>query len=286
MVVIAEWRTFDTQIPSGLAIDGDHMLVGLRAGTSADAREYGGTDILTLDSDGSTLHERKFAHVAEIHAMTRRDDVLTVTDRTTHTIQRYDLSGRLLGMIGRPGVPSDTGCCEPGGEVPRPAGPFNLPTKAIELPDGRMFVSDGYANARVHSFASSGDLTRTWGGYGGRLGEFRLPHSLLVDEDRHRVLVCDRNNNRIQAFAFDGESLGVWWETPIPTDIIACGNRVYVVDLTPQVAELTWDGDLVRHWPVPDSGHNIEVGPDGAIYICHIRGRSITKIIPTEEEDV
>jgi hypothetical protein len=278
MVVTPDWRSFDEAIPSGLAFDNeDSVYIGLRAGASVDARENGGTDLLLIEPSGDTISRLKLPQVAEIHAMTRRGEVLNVTDRGSHSVQRYDLRGQLGGVIGSPDHPSDTGCTEPGGEVPRAAGPFNRPTNAVEAADGQFFVTDGYGNARIHAFDASYRLLRSWGSYGSAAGEVKLPHSLMLD-DSGRVLVCDRNNSRIQMFTTEGTPLGDWWTTYWPADIIAWEDSIFVVDLTPQVTELDKSGRVIRQWAVPPSAHNIAVDSHGNIYVCHIQIRSVTKI--------
>ena len=50
-------------------------------------------------------------------------------------------------------------------------------TNAAVGPDGDLFVSDGYGNARVHRFSADGELKASWGEPGSGPGKFDLPHS-------------------------------------------------------------------------------------------------------------
>lgn len=112
--------------------------------------------------------------------------------------------------LGTPGSPSDTGYDGFGQDtVVRAAGPFNNPTKLVVSPDGDLYITDGYGNARVHRFSSNGEWISSWGQPGSGPGQFRLPHGLCIDRKR-RVLVADREYDRIQLFGFDGSYLGVW----------------------------------------------------------------------------
>ena len=84
-------------------------------------------------------------------------------------------------------------------KVTHGGGPFNLPTDIALTPAGEMFVTDGYGNARVHKFAADGTHLFSWGEPGTGPGQFNLPHGVWIDRFG-RVLVCDRENDRVQVF--------------------------------------------------------------------------------------
>jgi len=267
-------------IPSGLAVDAENRLfIALRAGPTVDARTLGGTEVLVYAPDRRHRETIRLADVAQVHAITINGETLLVTDRGAHCIRRYSLDGVPLGVIGEPDRPADTGCRAPGHPVPRSAGPFNGPTQAV-VAGGLTYVSDGYGNARLHAFDTDARLVGSWGGYGEAIGEMKLPHSVAVLDDQ--LLVCDRENSRIQAFGHDGTPLGVWREFHRPTDVVVHGPYVYVVDLTARVSRLTWDGQVRATWPVRRSAHNVCVDIDGRVYVTHILIRAITVI--TEED--
>ena len=48
-------------------------------------------------------------------------------------------------------------------------------------PNGDIYVTDGYRNARVHRFTRDGRLVTSWGTPGKAPGEFHLPHSIAFD---------------------------------------------------------------------------------------------------------
>ncbi len=75
-------------------------------------------------------------------------------------------------------------------------------------PDGRIFISDGYRNARILEYTSDGRRVREWGSAGDGPGQFRVPHSIAIDDGV--VFVADRENGRIQRFDLDGKFLGEW----------------------------------------------------------------------------
>jgi sugar lactone lactonase YvrE len=78
----------------------------------------------------------------------------------------------------------------------------------IAFASGRVFIADGYGNARVLEYDSQGRRVRQWGTAGTGPGQFNLPHSIAA---RDGILyVADRQNGRIQRFNLDGEYLGEW----------------------------------------------------------------------------
>ena len=55
-------------------------------------------------------------------------------------------------------------------------------------------------------FAANGKFLASWGTPGKGRGEFDLPHSICIDK-QGRVLVGDRENDRVQVFTADGKLL-------------------------------------------------------------------------------
>ena len=72
---------------------------------------------------------------------------------------------------------------------------------------GRIFISDGDANARILEYTADGKKVREWGSAGTGPGQFHLPHSIVADEN-NIVYVADRENGRIEKFDLDGKFLG------------------------------------------------------------------------------
>ena len=76
-------------------------------------------------------------------------------------------------------------------------------------PHGRLFITDGYGNARVLEYSADGRRVRQWGTPGNGPGQFRLPHGITIDRDQI-IYVADRENGRVQKFNLDGKYLGEW----------------------------------------------------------------------------
>ena len=140
----------------------------------------------------------------------------------------------------------------------QPLSPFNHPTDVAFCPQGTIYVSDGYANARVHRFSASGEPMTAWGTLGDGPGEFLNPHAIWVLPDG-RVVVADRENNRLQVFSPDGDWLAIWTGFHKPLDIWGdAQGRLYVTDLVPSLSLLSGDGKLLgRCRPVLNGAHGI-----------------------------
>lgn len=94
------------------------------------------------------------------------------------------------------------------GGQPRP-GKVSGTTDIAFGPNGRIFVADGYGNARIIEYASDGKKVREWGTPGTGPGQFRIPHSIIIDAD-NVIYVADRENGRIERFTLEGKLLGEW----------------------------------------------------------------------------
>lgn len=75
--------------------------------------------------------------------------------------------------------------------------------------NGHLFISDGYANARILEYTAGGARVREWGTPGKGPGQFVLPHSIQIDR-AGTVYVADRENGRVQRFDQTGKYLGEW----------------------------------------------------------------------------
>jgi DNA-binding beta-propeller fold protein YncE len=108
---------------------------------------------------------------------------------------------------------------------------FRFPTNAGTSPDGNIYVSDGYGNARVHKFTPDGQLLFSWGSPGDGPGQFVVPPSVRINPDG-RVFVADRMNSRIQVFDPQGTFMCEWKGVRRPDDLcFDTDGHVYVAEL-------------------------------------------------------
>jgi streptogramin lyase len=152
--------------------------------------------VIAVDKEGRVLHSFGKGLYKIPHAI-RLDpagNVWTV-DAGSSTVIKFSPTGEKLLQI------------DVGGQ-PEPArSPFNGTTDIAFAPNGRIFITDGYANARVLEYTADGKKVREWGSPGTGPGQFHLPHAIVIDED-NILYIADRENGRIEKFDLDGRYLG------------------------------------------------------------------------------
>jgi DNA-binding beta-propeller fold protein YncE len=233
---------------------------------------------MVFDRDGNYLSSWGAGAFAFPHAIRAdKNNNLWLVDRDHGQMMLFSTSGELLRTIGTKGQRSDTGVppddMSSGAyrKVTHGGGPFNLPTDIDLTSSGEMFITDGYGNARVHKFAADGTHLFSWGEPGTAPGQFNLPHGVWIDK-HGRVLVADRENDRVQVFDQDGKLLQVW-----PTPLI--GPAFFYVDADdivyiPEhngglVSVLTLEGERLAQWGDPSfrSCHGIWGDSRGDLYV-------------------
>lgn len=154
--------------------------------------------IVVVDGDGRVVRSWGAGLYETAHSIRLDlDGNVWTTDAKTSVVSKFSPDGRKLLDIAVGGVPEDC------------ASAFCGTTDVAFGPSGGIFVADGYRNARIVEYSADGTKVREWGRAGTGPGEFRLPHSIVVDEDGI-IYVADRENGRIQRFDPEGRFLGEW----------------------------------------------------------------------------
>ena len=65
-------------------------------------------------------------------------------------------------------------------------------------PDGSIFVADGYGSNYVLKFDKNRKFLKAFGGPGEADGKFKTCHGIAYDPRHQNLLVCNRNNNRVE----------------------------------------------------------------------------------------
>lgn len=214
--------------------------------------------VLVYDSGGRFLREWGLGvFSSHPHAITiGPDDTVYIVDEHRNCVEAYTAAGDLIRHIGPAGIPSDTGA-DPTipdvydriASIKHAAGPYHRPTKLAIAPNGDFYVSDGYANARVHHFAPDGTLLQSWGEPGTGPGQFHLVHSVAVAPDG-TVLVCDRENDRVQFFSPTGDFITEWTDFHRPSSAVVRHDQIYICELAWRPGFRTWrNGVVTAHHP-------------------------------------
>lgn len=226
--------------------------------------------MLVFSYDGELVDEWYDETVMDGHyCRATKDGRICVADRNNHRIVVFNRSGEIIQIIGQEkNYPGDFGA------------PFNHPTDATVNDKGEFFVSDGYGNFHVHHLNANGELIKTWGGPGQAAGQFATPHSILVDKEG-RVLVADRENNRVQIFNQHGEYIGELNNLYHPMDVYEDHDGfLYITDQTPSLSLFSPQGELLgRFLTFGTVGHGVTVDEHGDIYVAEMFHDKITKFI-------
>lgn len=173
---------------SWVAVDDKGVIYEIQRGTKADP-------VLVLDREGKVVRSwgkgnYKIPHSVRIDPA---GNIWTV-DAASSVVIKYSPVGEKLMTITV-------------GEQPNTGSPFNGTTDIGFGPNGHLYITDGYGNARVLEYSPDGKRVRQWGKPGTGPGEFHLPHAIQID-DEGTVYIADRENGRIQKFNLDGKFLG------------------------------------------------------------------------------
>ena len=184
------------------------------------------------------------------------DGNIWVVDAPGHVVYKMNPQGRVLMELGSKGVAGMS------------RNTFNLPTDVGFAPNGDLYVSDGYGNARVVKYTAGGKYLLEWGSRGIGPGEFGLPHNLVVDDDG-RVYVTDRDNQRVQVFTSDGEFLREWADIG--------GNSALFMTAEQQIwtggTLRNLEGEAVATLPGGNGGHGMTVSNAGDVFVAQLAGR-------------
>ncbi len=258
---------------SGIVCRSDDIIVSTRD------RNY---PIVFLSKDGDFIKSiGKELDFNRTHGLTLdRDGSIWICDDQNSVIYNLDLNGEVIHQMGEIGKFSDNGY-DPTVRWPhdlytikRAGEPFNRPTKWIQSSWGDYYCSDGYGNVSIHRFSEQLELKKTWGGPGNGKGEFRLPHTLAIDENE-RIWVCDRENARIEIFDKDGEYISEIDKLLYPSELWNHHEHMYLCEGDGQVSiyNLAFEKEAVIGYPGCFTRiHSIGGDAEGNLFLGRIEG--------------
>jgi len=161
-----------------------------------------------------------------------RDEFLYLCDTKRGVVAKATLAGETVWSRGYPDESSKYTRNADG----TPATKYS-PTNVAIAPNGDVYVADGYGSSFINQYSKDGKYIRTFGGKGTGPGELDCPHGLIVDERGPSpvLLVADRSNKRLQAFALDGKHLAFYQGTNAPCHFHTSGKVMVVPDLFARV---------------------------------------------------
>jgi hypothetical protein len=154
--------------------------------------------VIALDRNGNVLRSWGKGLYVMPHAIrVDRDGNVWTADAASSHVIKFSPEGKVLLDIVVGGQPSPC------------ANNFCSTTDIAFAANGHVFISDGYANARVLEYSAEGQKLREWGTPGTGPGQFKLLHSIQIDA-AGLIYVADRENGRVQRFDQTGKYLGEW----------------------------------------------------------------------------
>ena len=239
---------------SGVAVGVDGNIYLVQRGPGADP-------IQVFDPNGNRLRSWGKGDFTLPHSL-RLDahgNVWTIDAGASKVIEYTSTGNKLLTISLEP--------------VPETGSSFRGATDLAFAPNGHVFITDGYGNARVLEYTADGRKIREWGHPGTGPGAFHLPHAIQIGPTG-TVYVADRENGRIEVFsphgrflrAFDGLGKcyalelrsGALWVTMGPKDQDP-GTPGWLAKLDPK------NGRMLGHLFVPEqrAGHALALLASG-----------------------
>lgn len=223
---------------SSVAVDRAGLIYAFQRGDKADP-------ILVFDQTGKLVRSfgkglYKIPHSIRIDP---KGNIWTV-DAESSVVYQHTPDGRLLLKI------------EVGGQPERRSN-FRGTTDICFGPNGRLFISDGYGNARVLEYDTRGKKVREWSRHGTGDGEMFLPHGIAIDKSG-TLFVADRENGRIQRFTMEGKFLGLWDHL----------GKTFSITITPN--EEMWIGTQPRTSPNGQDGWILKIDKKTGKILGHV----------------
>jgi DNA-binding beta-propeller fold protein YncE len=124
---------------------------------------------------------------------------------------------------------------------------FN-PCAVTVAPDGSIFVADGYGSNYVLKFDKDRKFVKAFGGPGEAEGKFKTCHGIALDTrpGKPLLLVCNRNNNRVEYWDLEGNFVKVIQkDLRMPAAVHIRGDYAVFPELQGRVTVLDKDGAIV-----------------------------------------
>jgi streptogramin lyase len=281
----------------------DHITWGQMPGVAVDTQDRiyifnrAQPAVQVYQADGAFLRAWDIEDVGGAHGIRiGPENSVWTTDIKNHVVRKYNPEGKLLltfGELGRAGNDERH---------------FDRPTDVAVLPNGEVYITDGYGNRRVIHFDAEGRYINQWGEAGSKPGQFALPHSIVADS-QNRLYVADRENARIQVFDRDGKLLDVWANIVTPWGLcLARDDELWVCGSSPVmggkpgewtvlpppdqvVMKLNLKGQILLRMPLNRTTsapgqpgevnwvHGIAMDSQGSLYLGDIQGQRIQKFL-------
>jgi len=179
-----------------------------------------------MEFDGEGHYIRTLAHDVFTRPHGLRidgEDNIWATDVGSHIVVKMNPQGRILMVLG---VRNLAGEWHQAGHLRA----FNEPNDLAFGPGGELFITQGHGKgeSRVLKFDAGGNFIKTWGGEGSAPGQFKVPHSIVIDASG-LLYVADRSNQRIQVFDGEGSFVRESSHPGTPCGLCMCHDQRHIM---------------------------------------------------------
>jgi len=172
---------------------------------------------------------------------------------TRHEVIKLTLNGDLVWKLG---YPKESGLYQDEKGF--------KPCAVTVAPDGSIFVADGYGSNYVLKFDKDRKFVKAFGGPGEEIGKFKTCHGIAFDNrhDKPLLLVCNRNNNRVEHWDLDGNFIRVIQkDLRMPAAVHIRGEYAVFPELQGRVTVLDKAGNIVAQLgDNPNTAHRANYG--------------------------
>lgn len=213
--------------------------------------------IIVLDENGKYLESIASEYAGGIHSLLIRregkEEFLYFTHHAKGVAVKASLDGETIWSLP---APMESGKYGAPGEY--------HPTSLAIAKDGRIFVADGYGTSWIHQYDADRKYVKSFGGYGEGDDQMRTCHGLWIDarSGTEKLLVADRENQRLQLFDLDGKHLRVIQaDVRRPCGFAQFGDDLAIADLAGRVTILDHEFAAITHLgDQPDPGKRAQNG--------------------------
>ncbi len=194
--------------------------------------------ILVFSSEGKLLRTVGPSH---IHGMQMREEngteYIYAARPGSHEVIKLNLKGEKQWTI----------------EYPKATGIYTnaemfKPCAVTVGPDDSIYIADGYGQNYVLKFDKNRQFVKAFGGKGAEEGKFNTCHGISLDTrgSKPLLLVCNRNNNRVEYWDLDGNFVKVIQKNlRMPAAVNIRGDYAVFPELQGRVTVLDKDGNIV-----------------------------------------
>ncbi|WP_316767662.1 6-bladed beta-propeller [Pedobacter frigiditerrae] len=160
-------------------------------------------NVIIFNKDGKVMgswgHDYPGGHGLTLHNE-NGEEFLYITDTARSIVAKTTLAGKVVMEIP---YPKEISAYENAAAY--------KPTETLIMPNGDIYVTDGYGLQFVIQYNSKGEYIRHFGGRGDGPSNLDCAHGIALDNrnaDKNILLVTSRNQNAFKQFSLTGEYLG------------------------------------------------------------------------------